>query len=204
MFLKGDFAMRKLYLFVALIPAIILGGCATVTVNSDYDTTANFSTLKTYSWTSESQPRADDPRLNSDILDARIRTAVDQTLRTKGFQKISTGTPDFKVAYLMALEQKMDVTQVSTPYYSPYSTVGPYGVSGVNPGWAYGGGETFVTQYEEGTLLLDVVDTKTNTLIWRGTGKKAIDENADSAKRVTNIQKAVQKILAEFPPVFRR
>ena len=66
-----------------------------------------------------------------------------------------------------------------------------------------GGDETFVTQYEEGTILVDVVDTKTNTLVWRGSGKKAIDENANSAKREANINKAIQKILAEFPPVSR-
>lgn len=191
----------KKNIFFLMILGVFAAGCATVSVNSDYDTKADFSKLRTYAWESESQPAVGDPRIDSSLLNSRIRTAVDQTLSSRGFQKVETGTPDFKVAYLMAVEEKMDVTQVSTPYYSPY---GVYGTASINSTWNMGGGvDTFVTQYEEGTLLLDVVDPKTNALIWRGSGKKAIDENADSAKREANINKAVQKILAEFPPVSR-
>ena len=129
---------------------------------------------------------------------------MDQALSNKGFQKISSGTPDFKVAYQVAIEQKMDVMQMTTPYYTPYATGSAYGAMAVHSNWnMHGGTDTFVTQYDEGTLFLDVVDSKTHALIWRGTGKKAIDENANAAKRETNINKAVQKILAEFPPVSR-
>ncbi len=183
------------------ILGFVLAGCATMSVNSDWDTRADFSKLRTYAWTSESQPRTQDPRLNNTLLDSRIRNAIDQTLSDRGYQKIPTGTPDFQVSYQAAIEKKMDVTQVSMPYQMPYTTVSG-GVVRVNPMWnVHGRTDTFVTQYDEGTLLLDVVDPKTNSLIWRGTAKKAIDEKSTPEKREANIRKAVQKILAGFPPV---
>jgi Domain of unknown function (DUF4136) len=182
----------------------VLAGCATVSVNSDYDSKADFSKYKTYAWESEDQPRAGDPRLDNTLIDSRVRDAVDQTLSSKGFQKVSSGAPDFIVAYQAAIEQKMDVTQMTTPYYTPYATGMAYGGASMYSSWnMHGGTDTFVTQYDEGTLFVDIVDPKTNALIWRGTGKKAIDENASSAKRESNINKAVQKILSEFPPVSR-
>ena len=123
---------------------------------------------------------------------------MDRTLQANGFRKVSTA-PDFWVGYHAAIEGKLDVTTIDTPYFAP--TGADIMRGGYHGAWAYGGSQTFVTQYEEGTLLLDIVDSQTKKLIWRGTVSAVVDADAEPEKRKARIQEAVQKALADFPPV---
>jgi len=57
-----------------------------------------------------------------------------------------------------------------------------------------------VREYEEGTLVLDVVNGSEKDLIWRGTAKKTVDQNATPDKITKTINEAVKKLLKGFPP----
>ena len=57
-----------------------------------------------------------------------------------------------------------------------------------------------VTTYEEGTLLLDVVDGRTNELVWRGAASTRINPDRTPQERTELIRTAVQKMLKDFPP----
>jgi hypothetical protein len=56
------------------------------------------------------------------------------------------------------------------------------------------------TTYEEGSLVLDFVDTKTNHLVWRGSTKANIDYVNSPDERWETIKIAVRKILGNYPP----
>ena len=68
-------------------------------------------------------------------------------------------------------------------------------------GYCYGedcAGE--VVEYEAGTLILDVVDRRTNRVVWRGWAQESFDgviDNSDRLERV--ITRAVAQMLARFP-----
>ena len=62
------------------------------------------------------------------------------------------------------------------------------------------GGSTYVTQYDEGTLVIDFVDMAKQELVWRGVGTGALDETPTVEQRTENINNAVTKILEQFPP----
>mgnify|MGYP000296600791 CR=1 FL=1 len=69
-----------------------------------------------------------------------------------------------------------------------------------NWGWGVGwtGGRTSVETYTEGTIVVDVLDTKTRTLVWRGIIENAFSKpNPDDEK----IRKVVARVMAEFPPM---
>ena len=86
----------------ALAPLLVLAllGCATGSVQSDWDPEADFSTLKTYAWFPRTRPAAPDPRLNSTLLDARIQQAVEAELAAKGYTKNTVPhNADFLVAH---------------------------------------------------------------------------------------------------------
>ena len=56
-------------------------------------------------------------------------------------------------------------------------------------------------EYEAGTLILDVVDSRTNRVVWRGWAQDSFDgviDNRDRLERVIN--RAVAQMLARFPP----
>jgi hypothetical protein len=60
--------------------------------------------------------------------------------------------------------------------------------------------DTYTYYYEEGTLILDIVDVKEHQLVWRGTAKAVVDENATPEQRQARIDQAVSMILDKYPP----
>jgi hypothetical protein len=62
------------------------------------------------------------------------------------------------------------------------------------------GQEVKTTQYEQGTLMLDILDSTSKQLIWRGTAQAEIYPNQSPKDREKTINKAVGKILSDFPP----
>jgi hypothetical protein len=130
--------------------------------------------------------------LDSTLLDTRVRAAVDRVLQSKGYQLAAAGmTPTFLVGYHAAVRQKTTVQTTGQPMNMWYG----YGAGGWG-GWP----ETYVHEYEEGVLLIDVIDPKTMKLLWRGTGTAVVDPTASPEKRERRINEAVDQILAEFPP----
>jgi hypothetical protein len=72
----------------------------------------------------------------------------------------------------------------------------PYGYGWGN-GWV--GGPNIVT-YDEGTLLIDFIDPKTRTMIWRGTASAVVNPDSSGEKKEELVREAVAKIMEQFPP----
>lgn len=157
---------------MVLFLALGFNGCASMTVTSDYDTSADFSGLKTYQWKGLS-PASVDPKADNAILASRVENAVDLALSPKGFQKVTSGTPDFWVRYGAAIETRMDVQSFD---------YGPYGPRGGRYGNWDRSRNTTTFYYDQGTLFLDIVDPKTNNLIWLGKASAVIDQAVPSLK----------------------
>lgn len=62
------------------------------------------------------------------------------------------------------------------------------------------GTEAMVSEYQQGTLLLDVVKADNKQLIWRGTATDEVYPELGQEAREKRLREAVQKILAQFPP----
>jgi hypothetical protein len=69
-------------------------------------------------------------------------------------------------------------------------------------GWRWGGGfgdaTTTTDTYRVGTLVVDLFDTKSKKLIWRGSESDALSDK--SSKNIKNLDKGVEKLFREFPP----
>jgi hypothetical protein len=90
--------------------------------------------------------------------------------------------PTFLVAIHGGVEDKVNVS--SYGYY--------YGYRGY-----WGGPHLDVHQYQEGTLVIDLIDAQTKELFWRGWASQVVDQTDDPTRK---INEAVAKILANFPP----
>jgi hypothetical protein len=178
----------------------LAAGCATDQVQTDWDNQTDFTKVHTFAWATVEKPLKGDPRLDNPLLDQRIKQAVDEALALKGYQKVKDN-PDVWLNYNTSIQQKVDVTSFSTPYVSPAPRV-VRGEIYYDYGWSHWGGtDTFVDQYEEGTLVIDVADAKTKKLIWRGTVSSIVQEaNKPPEKRDERVREAVNRVLAGFPP----
>lgn len=177
--------MKTLITFLVLFLVSMAVSCSSVyNVQYDYDTKANFPNLETYDWLSV-PAKAGINELNI----RRIKKTVNTQLEVKGLKRTSD-IPDFSIAVHIGKKQKLRVTDWGYGY----------GHHGRYRGGHWGRGGVDVYQYEEGTLILDFVDTKTKHLIWRGTADAQIDTARSPEKREKLIDEAVQKILKNFPP----
>ncbi|MFQ5797823.1 MAG: DUF4136 domain-containing protein [Bacteroidota bacterium] len=214
--------MKAMNLFLGLGLVIGLAGCSSSYVRSDYDREANFANYKTFDWMSQPNKAGDNPFTQNTLLEKRIKNAVDNELESKGYQKRTTGDPDFLIVYSFGVENKLDATPYGYDYggryyrpygygyrghyYRPYrywsSHYGRYGF-GFRGGYyaPYGYGylyaEPYVQQFKEGTLILDFIDPQSNQLVWRGWYVDAVD---DGEIGETKINKALKHILEKFPP----
>ncbi|WP_165864959.1 DUF4136 domain-containing protein [Rufibacter latericius] len=179
---------------------LVLGftGCATTyNVTTDFDKGTNFQAYKTWRWYQD-QPVAKDStnRRYTTFLDKRVKNAVEAEMQRRGFQKASASDkPDMLLAYDFTIEnqQRLNPNFVSVP------SIG-YGYwYGYRYAYTYNRlyNTTTLQDYQQGTLILDVVDAKSNELIWRGSSETAASERSLTDEKV---QQIVSSILAKFPP----
>jgi hypothetical protein len=163
-----------IFLFAGALPA--------QEVKTDYDRSANFAQYKTYSW---EHVKTKDP-LDVD----RIKSAVNAALAAKGLTQVDSGG-DVSV---IAIEMTQNQQTLNTFY------------DGFGGGWGwrrFGGGglgeaTTTTETYKVGTLVVDLYDAKTKTLIWRGSASDTLSNNSD--KNIKNLDKGVEKMFKKFPP----
>ena len=179
--------MNKLLSWAAA--AALLTGCSSTSVRRDYDTSTDFSSLKTYAWQHAEQPQTGDPRIDNDLRDERVRQAVDRTLAAKGFRPAERDAADFLVAYYVEYQRKLNSSSVSVGMGR--SSYGRYGGMGYSTG---------VSEYEQANLIIDIIDPDGDKTIWRGVGSRTA-YSGSSPKKMTKIaNESVAKILKKFPP----
>ncbi len=178
---------RYACLFAATL--LLLAGCSSVTVNRDYDEAVDFAALRTYAWQHAEQPQTGDARIDNDLIDERVRAAVDAELAAKGFARVEAAEADFQVAYFIDFKQRIGGSSVS------------FGVGAGNYGRYSGVGyNTAISDYEEGRLTIDIVDPHSGKNIWRGVGRRTTYEGGTPKKTTRIVNGAVARILKKFPP----
>jgi len=187
--------MKKI-LGVSLVAILIMFGCSSVTVQSDYDKSADFTKYKTFEflgWAEESN------KILNRFDQERIENAFGAEFNKRGFTGVESGG-DIAVSLFLVVDKKTSVTA-----YTNHMNTGGWGY-GAGWGWygGYGGVGmgTSTTNYSEndyleGTLVLDVYDTKTKKMIWQSVGQKTIDENPKNAER--NVAYVAEKMMKPFP-----
>lgn len=175
------------------ITAATIAGCgAGVQYNSDYDPTADFSDIRTYQWAQRTPTGDDDPRVYNDITMRKVRFAVDQALQAKGMQMVNAN-PDVLVAWHGAINGKMSLQTVSSHYGYGY---GWYGYGGMG----MGASTTYVNEWDEGTLLVDIIEGGKRELIWRGSAQAELKKRQDPQEGQEFLNDVVARMLADFPP----
>ena len=139
-----------------------------------------------------------DPRVDNTAVVGYIRAAVTTELAAKGYAQADSGAPDFFVNHHAALQDKLDVATLNDYYDYPY-----YGSSaslwGYMRPYGYSQAVSGVSEISVGSLVLDILDGKTNEIVWRGFAEAELSREEASSSDGSRINEAVQRMFKEFP-----
>jgi len=186
--------MKNLIRFA--VSALCLAGLALAQdVKFNFDEKADFSKYKTYKW--EKHPKSMDL---DDLTMGQLAKGFDAALATKGLKRVDSGAADLVIVFQFAVSQEKEMTAYTTGGYG----YGP----GYRGGWGggmyggMGGGMTTATTstINIGNVVLDMYDSSTKQMVWRGMASKTLDAGAKPDKKQKNIDKAAMKMLKNYPP----
>jgi len=182
---------------IAVIPVLMLlflGSCTSVQVLSDYDKEANFNGYKSYAFYKTGIDKAQ----ISDLDKKRILKAIETEMASRGFVK--SENPDILVSMFTKEREQVDI-------YNNYWGGAGFGLGG-GFGWGWnpyyfgrgGFGGNNVSTRTEGSLYIDLIDTKSKELVWQGRGVGTLNNIQNIEKKEIRIKEFVSEILKAYPP----
>lgn len=171
--------------------ALIATSCTTLQVATDFNPEFDFGSLNSYAWLAQKSPPGGDVRIHNALVNDRVVAAVDVQLAEKGY-RMSDSAPDFYVTWLGAIDRKIRIDAIND-FYEPYWN-GSYRCC-----WPYNV-RTYISEYDVGTLIIDILSASDRKLVWRGTAKDYISESSSPEEKIRKTNEAVSAILSKFPP----
>lgn len=173
------------YLTAAMaVVFLALSACA-VKPYTEYDRGADFGQYHSFAWRMPDFGTVDHPILDNPLLGKRVHEDVVSVLEGRGYRQ-DENAPDFYVTFHTAFRTREQDTYLGfrAGHYWPYSRA------------------VFVQmephrEYDEGTLIIDIVDAKTNELVWRGWRNVFLSQQNFDEPR---LYETVAYILDAFPP----
>jgi len=186
--------MQIVRTLISITIVLLISACSSTRVQTDHDHQADFSSYSTFAWYRTAENVQSPTEGPSQLVDRRIRGAISQNLRAKGFNPDAANEADLLVAYYTSLNSRMHFHTTGWGYgygrgWGPYWSYG----YGFWPGWT----STTVHTYHEGTVIIDIIDRDTNQLVWRGVGTAALGKKSHSDEK---IDRSMTRILGSFPP----
>jgi len=146
-------------------------------ITMEFDQTMDFSKYKTFA-IRDGQLSSRNPALNSPLVKKQIEADIQNDLTAKGLTLVTSGPSDLNVRYTFGAARKTEIEAYPA-------------------GW-YGFGTRYVrVPYAEGTLVIDLRDPATRSLVWRAI---AAEEKSDATKIQGKLDDMVKKSIAKYPP----
>ena len=163
-------------------------------IHVDFDRSINFKGYKTYRF----EPGRIIRQLGlqdttSSLINTHVQAVLSNQLRQKGLVEFATN-PDLIITFIAGAREKREIhNYLTTPgFFYPY-----YRFYSLNTWWGPQWNNFWVDNYEEGTLIVDIIDAKTDRLIWRGYGVAPINRFNEEKF----VDKELSKLLKQFPPI---
>jgi hypothetical protein len=176
----------KITLAKVAMAAAVLSCVATLAqqTNFNYMPGTNFAKYHTYKWVTIKGGFQPDQ-----IVDEEVKQAVDGQLAAKGLTRTDGDKPDLEIGYSTGLDR-----------HKEWNAWG----SGGGPYWGgMGMAQATSSTITDGTLVVDMYDPATKQLVWTGAASGTINLSSKQQKNLKNLDKAVQKLLKNYPPQYK-
>jgi hypothetical protein len=157
-----------------VLAAVLISACAsTPAIHRETSPAATFSSYKTFGFFS---PLATDKAAYESLFSQHLKDATRRAMESKGYV-FSDSAPDLLLNFYVNVQDKQEVR--STPG-SVGNTGYPGGYYGYRSGY-YRGFNTVTIEtvnYKQGTLTIDLVDSKQKALAWTATAEGRVSYDA--------------------------
>ena len=169
--------MLKSHLMRLIILALLAALAAFAQkVTIEFDQAAPFGRYKTFA-IRDGRLTSQNPALNSELVKKRIDADIERYLTARGLVMVS-GPSDLNVRYQLGSARKTELEQYPA-------------------GWRGWGTRVVRVPYAEGTLVIDLRDPTTRSLVWRAIA--SVEKN-DATKIESKLHDMVKKSLEKYPP----
>jgi Domain of unknown function (DUF4136) len=167
--------MKVRFAFCAMIVCIASAVAAGQQVSVNYNHSQSFSGFHTYAWGSNNQNQ-----IQNSILAQVAQQDIDSAMQAKGFQKVPES-------------QNPDLILLASGGMRQQTSWSAWGMRGI------GGGMGGITPQQnlEATLIVDLHDTKSQSLVWRGIAQDTLSNNGDKNQKM--VQSAISKMFKQWP-----
>mgnify|MGYP000013955758 FL=1 len=171
--------MRFIFLLMAVLSLV---GCAAPVVY-DFDSSANFQKDQTIAFEDTSED-------NTQSLDrTRIHEAITHQLTMNGYKVVDKNVASLIVRYQIEEEIRIQSSGVSYGVGMSRNRVGMSMQTPVN-----------AREIKEGKLVVEIVETTDNRVIWRAVSQKRLTEQMKPEKRSELINELTQEMFENYPP----
>ena len=146
-------------------------------VTIEFDQTVDFGRYRTFA-IRDGRLNSANPVLNSELIRQRINADIERGLSARGLILATGGPSDLNVRYTFGAVRRAEVEAFPA-------------------GWRGFGTEIVRVPFTEGTLVIDLRDPRTRSLVWRGI---STEDKSDAAKIEGKLDNMVKKALDKYPP----
>jgi Domain of unknown function (DUF4136) len=146
-------------------------------IDIEFDPAVDFSHFKTFA-IREGRLNSKNPSLNSPLVKKRIEVAIQKGLQAKGLAFVTEGPSDLNVRYTLGAQRRTELEAYPA-------------------GWRGWGTRVVRVPFTEGTLVMDLRDPTTRSLVWRAIAR---EEKGDASKVEGKLDDMVRKSFAKYPP----
>jgi hypothetical protein len=151
---------------IALAMLMALGALAQK-IEIESDATVDFSKYKTFT-IRDARLNSTNPSLNSELVRKRLDADMQTYLGKKGVAFVASGPADLNVRYTLGAVRKSELEAYPA-------------------GWRGWGTRVVRVPFTEGTLVIDLRDPSTRSLVWRAIAR---EDKSDAAKVEAKIGRA--------------
>ncbi|MGA3018077.1 MAG: DUF4136 domain-containing protein [Bryobacteraceae bacterium] len=156
---------------------LAVAGALAQKIDIESDQAVDFSRFHTFA-IRDARLNSRNASLNSDLVKKRINADIQKALEAKGMTFVASGPSELNVRYTLGAAQKTEVETYPA-------------------GWRGWGTRVVRVPYTEGTLVLDLRDPSTRSLVWRAIVR---EDKSDAFKVEGKLDDMVRKAFEKYPP----
>jgi hypothetical protein len=171
--------LRPVHQFLLLAVFLIAGCTNDLRIRTELGRDAELSGYRTYDWLIAPQPSPGAVPIDPDLINQMVREALGREFSSRGYRHDAEASPDFLVFFHAGAD---DVERVAAVHRD-----------------RAGGTVSAPTRYRTGELVIELSDTQTGALAWRGRAQAEILRGVSLDERRARIDRAVRELLERFP-----